>query len=153
MIKKSRLLALFFVVLTAVFVTANVAGADNGSTTTQFTVAYDNAAPEIGGDPGLVTCDGNRIVKTGPKPYVKDSETCVVTGQTSGPLFPAGTSSLVPDPGPVYKWFSDYELFVAYPPFTCFRPAVSGTITVKNKKDGTSTWTITAYYDPSFTCL
>jgi hypothetical protein len=136
--KTFRLLALFVVILAAVFVTANVAVADNGATTTHFTAAYDN------GPPGFFTCAGERIVKTGPKAFVKDSETCATTG---GRFVPNGTYTISPG-----DWFSDYELFTNPGGLTCFNEAVSGTITVKNQNGGTSTWTIVAYYDPAFTC-
>ncbi len=133
--KKFRLLALFFVVLTAIFVTANVAGADSGVTTTHFTAAYDS------GPLGFFTCDGQRIVKTGPNGFVKDSETCTVTDPVE-PV-PNGHYSLDPFGG----WVSDYEFFTD--PGGCIRLAISGTIVVTANG---RTWTIEAYYDPSFTC-
>ena len=127
--RKLQLRALFVVVLAAMFVTAKVAVADNGATTTHFTAAYNN------GRVGFFTCAGERIVKTGPKAFVKDSETCTTAG---GSFFPAdGTYVLAPG-----DWYSDFDFFTN----NTFVPDVSGSIVVKNTGPGTSTWTIVAYF-------
>ena len=119
--------------------------AKNGATTTHFVAAYDS-----------FTCVGVRIVKTAPKEFTKDSETCTFTDLTE---FPPGTYEIVdfwstsPGAGETY-WFSDYEFssipagdpicVPGYP--VCYRAAVSGTIVSTDNGDGTGTLTVTAYY-------
>jgi hypothetical protein len=132
--RRFQLLALF-VVLTAVLGSASVATAGNGVTTTHFTAAYQN------GPLGFFTCDGQRIVKSGPNGFVKDSETCAV----DDPVAPNGHYTF--DPG---DWISDYEAFVN-PGGGCERPNISGSTVVVTANG--RIWTIEAYYDPSFTCL
>ena len=129
--RRFQLLALF-VVLTAVLVSASVATAGNGVTMTHFTAAYQN------GPVGFFTCDGQRIVKSGPNGFVKDSQTCAV----DDPVVPNGHYTLAPG-----DWLSDYEGFVN--PGGCENPDISGTIVVTANG---RIWTIEAYYDPSFTC-
>jgi hypothetical protein len=129
-----KVLALFVAVVAAVCVTASVAVADpgNGVATTQFTATY-----------GSFTCKGQRIVTSGTNASVRDRETCDITGQ----LIPEGKY----DVGPVtdianFKlgWYSDYEYFVS--PGGVVRLAVSGTIMVKNRPDGTSVWQVLVTY-------
>ena len=129
--RRFQLLALF-VVLAAVSGGASVATASGGVTTTHFTAAYQN------GEFGFFTCDGQRIVKSGPNGFVKDSETCAV----DDPIVGNGHHTF--DPG---DWFSDYEAFVN--PGGCDRPNISGTVVVSANG---RIWTVEAYYDPSFTC-
>jgi hypothetical protein len=139
--RERHLLALCCLAITAIFVTANTAGAGNGATTTPFTAAFVN------GPTGFFECSGVRVVKTAPKPFVKDSETCDVTvGELVVPdgIYPLGLSP------PFHTWYSDYEFFVS--PGGCLNPSVSGTLTIKSKDKGRQTWTIVAYYDPDFTC-
>ena len=124
-LKKS--LALFVALMAVVCVTASVAAADNGATTTQFTASYDSS---LGGH---YECSGVRIVKTGPKGFIKDSETCTITDLAS---LPAGTYVNWP-------WASDYEFFV----LNQFRVAASDTMVVTDNGDGTGTLEISAYYN------
>jgi len=95
-----RLLLLVAIVAAAVCASAIPASADNGATTTHFNVSY------TGGAGALLTCAGERIVKSGPNGYVKDSESCT----TANPQLPVGRYDLTPDPNP--EWYSDYEYFV-----------------------------------------
>ena len=102
---------------------SSVASASNGTQTTHFTAVY-----------GQFTCAGERIVKTAPKAFVKDSETCLDSSGTGD--LPAGTYDFSG------LWASDYEYFT----FGTFRIAVSATIVVTDNGDGTTTWNIVAYY-------
>ncbi len=129
-----RVLALFVAVVAAICVTASVAVADpgNGVATAQFTAAY-----------GSFTCKGQRIVTSGTNASVRDRETCDVSGQ----LIPEGKY----DVGAVFDianfklvWASDYEFSVS--PGGVVRLAVSGTIMVKNRPDGTSVWQVHVTY-------
>ena len=119
--------------------------AGNGAQTTHFTAAYSS-----------FTCAGERIVKTDPKGFTKDSETCSFTDLTE---FPPGTYAITvgPETATESHWASDYELFVVgiggphcdpmWVPFgNCIRQAVSGTIVVTDNGDGTGTLRVTAYY-------
>jgi hypothetical protein len=135
-----RLLLLLGVVLAA-GVTANVAGAGNGATTTSYTSGYPM------GPFGDASCEGVRIVKTGTNAFVKDSQVCTITN-AADPI-PNGHYVFGPDfvLGP--NWYSDYEYFWS-PGNGCLRPSVSATLDVSANG---SKWSITAYYDPSFTCL
>ena len=60
--------------------------AGNGAETTHFTAAYSS-----------FTCAGERIVKTTPKAFTKDSETCTFTDLSE---FPPGTYAIIPRSGP-----------------------------------------------------
>ena len=55
---------------------------NNGAQTVHFTAAYQNI---IG---GFFTCAGERISKTAPRPFTKDSEDCTETDLST---FPPGT--------------------------------------------------------------
>ena len=137
-----KLLALFVMVVAATSVAASVAVADPGKgvPTVQFDVSYE-AFP---GGP-TITCKGQRIVTTGPNASVRDRETCQVTDQSA---IPAGTYPIVPlaefDFPNNIAWISDYEFFVN--PGGVLRFAVSGTLVVKNRPDGTQTWQVHATY-------
>ena len=115
------LAAVFVLAIGGAGVSAGVASADNGATTTHFTTAYTD--PTL----GHVTCSGERITKTGPKAFIKDSETCLI-----GNGFPAGTYTTA-DFGP---WYSDYDGKVS----------TNATLTVTENPDGTATGVIVAYY-------
>ena len=119
----------------ALFVGAQGAGANNGATTTEFvTPTY---LFFIFGETGTFTCSGTRIVKTAPKPFVKDSETCHVIGD-----YTPGTYPVLPE------WFgSDYE-FSLNPGGCHLRAQLKGNIYIVANYDGTTTWHITAYYAP-----
>lgn len=118
----SVLIAAFVVVLSV----AAVATANNGATTTPFQVSY-----------GTFTCSGANIVKSAPKAFVKDSETCIDSvGVADG--FVPGTYDLSG------AWLSDYYLFVANPSTSVL--ATSATLVVTLNVDGTTTWNIVAYY-------
>jgi hypothetical protein len=134
-------LAMMCVSVAMISVAADAAIGANGASTTPYTAAYVN------GPTGYFQCSGVRIIKTGPNAVVKDSETCDVTvGEF---VVPDGTTRLGLNP-PLHTWYSDYEYFVN--PGGCLNPSISGTITVKSKSPGKQTWTIVAYYDPSFVC-
>jgi hypothetical protein len=138
---KGRLAAMVCLFVSAIAVPAGIATASNGATTTPYTASY------INGPTGFFVCSGVRVVKTAPKPWVKDSETCDVTvGEF---VVPDGVTPLGLSP-PFHTWYSTYEFFVS--PGGCLNPSVSGTITVKSKGPGRQTWTIVAYYDPAFAC-
>jgi hypothetical protein len=129
--KQFRLLVVPVVVVLAAVVT-NVASADNGAQTTNFTAAYGFAA--LGQD-GNVVCTETRIVKVAPKAFTKDSATCLVTDATYTPgTYPAAGI-----------WYSDYEYFIN-PGHNFVRPAIAGDITIVDNGDGTYTWYVTAYY-------
>jgi hypothetical protein len=134
--KRFRLPVLLFVLLAATFVTVSVAAGGNGggaASTTPFKAQYFN------GQGGYFTCSGAHIEKTGPKAFVKDSETCAMSDVST---WPAGTYPIVPPPPPseaVASWYSDSPLIAG-------TYAVSGTIVVTDNGDGTGTMQITAYY-------
>ena len=135
-----KYLVLFLAVLVAALgISVGAATAGNGATVTQFTAAYCNETGST--DPtqpctdfgGWFTCAGVRIVKTAPKGFIKDSETCTMSLPAS--FGPPGTRTI--EPG---DWCSDYEGFVLN---TGCNEAVSGTLEVK----ANGTVTITAYYN------
>jgi hypothetical protein len=111
--------------LATIFLSASIALAANGATPTHFTASYDNGA--VGGPGGFWTCTGERIVKSAPKGFTKDSETCTITDLTS---LPPGTYHLGSG------WFSDFD----------GRPAISGTAIVTANGDGTGTVQLVVYY-------
>jgi hypothetical protein len=125
-------LALVVMVLAAASVTASVAVADpgNGVPTVQFAVDY-----AVG--PYTVTCKGQRIVTTGKNASVRDRETCTVDTQS---FLAEGTYTVqLPDGNPnTFSWYSDYEWFVN--PGGVLLWAVSGTVKVSNRPDGTQVW-------------
>ena len=126
--KKLMLLAVTVCALAGAGIASGVATADNnGATTTHFSVAYF----------GQFTCTGERIVKTGPKEFVKDSETCL--DSAIGDIAP-GTYDLGPN-----GWYSDYEAFFLN---SGLRFDTSATLVVTLNDDGTTTWNIVAYYAP-----
>ena len=103
---------------------------NNGAQTVHFTAAYQNL---IG---GFFTCAGERISKTTPKPFTKDSEDCTITDLST---FPPGT--YVGDPvyfvnGVGYIWNSDYD----------GTQANLVTFTVTDNGDGTGHVNLVAYY-------
>jgi hypothetical protein len=104
-------------------VATGVATASNGAKTTHFTAAYFN------GQGGFFTCSGERIVKTAPKAFTKDSETCQISDVST---WPPGTYVI---PTTAF-WFSDFDGQIA----------VLGTIVVTANGDGTGTMNIDAYY-------
>jgi hypothetical protein len=131
---KIRILVLPIVVLATIVVTAGVAGAGNGATSTPFKFTDTT---------GGVSCSGVHILKTGPNPVHKESETCI---DTSGWYSP-GTYSLAPDAG---GWWSDYHYYILHEPhpvvITDPNVAISGTIVVTDNGDGTFTWNAVSYY-------
>ena len=129
--KRLWLLAVLVVVVAGAGVAPGVATANNGATTAHFTAAYFN------GQGGFFTCSGERIVKTTPKAFTKDSETCQISDVSTWPpgTYPIVTSFL-PPPALSAMWFSDFD----------GQQAVSGTIVVTANGDGTGTMNIDAYY-------
>ncbi len=118
--------------------------AGSAAKTVHFTASYSS-----------FTCAGERIVKTEPKSFIKDSETCTFTDLTE---FAPGTYAIVgqavPESPTQSHWVSDYDILytpagspgcVVGPPI-CFRIAVSGTIVVTDNGDGTGTLVVVAYY-------
>jgi hypothetical protein len=114
-------LALLAVVVVSAFAATGVAGADNGAATTHFTAAYTDQVF------GPVQCSGEHIVKTGPKAWVKDSETCLILNG-----YPAGTYTAANG----FSWNSDYD----------GTNTTNFTVVVTDNGDGTSTSNIVAYY-------
>ena len=103
---------------------------NNGAQTVHFTAAYQNL---IG---GFFTCAGERITKTAPKPFTKDSEDCTITDLST---FPPGTYVGDPYfyvPPTLVSWFSDYD----------GRFANLVTLTVTDNGDGTGHVALVAYY-------
>ena len=103
---------------------------NNGAQTVHFTAEYVSF---IGGN---WTCAGERISKTTPHPFTKDSEDCTITDLST---FPPGT--YVGDPnfivnGVPYSWSSDYDA----------RTANLVTLIVTDNGDGTGHVALVAYY-------
>src|ERR1051325_3943297 len=110
--KKLLILARIMVPLLTVaglLVTPAYAGKDdksaNGAFTAHFTAEYFN------GQGGFFTGAGERIAKTGPKAFTKDSETLLISDIST---WPAGTYIIVvefpPDSVTGYAiWFSDFD--------------------------------------------
>jgi hypothetical protein len=119
--KRIMLLVLVVFALAGTGIASGVATANNGADTTHFTASYT--------DPvfGPVVCAGERIVKTAPKAFTKDSEDCTILNG-----FPAGTYACADFGG----WFSDFDgLFT-----------LDCTFVVTDNGDGTSNNHIVAYY-------
>jgi hypothetical protein len=129
--KRIRLLVVPVVVVLAAVAT-NVASANNGAQTTNFTAAYGFAAF---GQDGNFVCTETRIVKVAPNAFTKDSATCLVTEATYTPGTYAAAGI----------WTSDYEYFIN-PGHNFIRFAIGGDITIVENGDGTYTWYVTAYY-------
>ena len=104
---------------------------NNGAQTVHFTAAYQNL---IG---GFFTCAGERITKTAPKPFTKDSEDCTVTDLST---WPPGTYVGNPffeiNGVPGYFWISDYD----------GTQANLVTFIVTDNGDGTGHLALVAYY-------
>src|SRR5215475_2011118 len=104
---------------------------NNGAQTVHFTAAYQNI---IG---GFFTCAGERISKTAPRPFTKDSEDCTMTDLST---FPPGTYVGNPyfavNGVPGYGWNSDYD--------GSFANQV--TMIITDNGDGTGHANIVAYY-------
>jgi len=103
---------------------------NNGAQTVHFTAAYYN------GPGGFFTCAGERISKTAPRPFTKDSEDCTMTDLST---WPPGT--YVGNPfwvvnGQFYSWLSDYD----------GRGANQITVIVTDNGDGTGHLAAVAYY-------
>ncbi len=149
---KRLLVGLAMAVLAAVL-SSSVASASSGATVIHFNASY----PSLIGD--LYDCSGSHIVKTAPKALVKDSETCIVSGNvstyyagtfTSGIAcpneygLPPGTECgtfppYAAAPGAIdalVNWFSDFNGAVAS----------SWTITLTRNPDGTFTNEVVSYY-------
>jgi hypothetical protein len=118
------LLALAVVALAVAGLGSSLAAASNGATTTHFTAAYT--------DPvfGPVVCAGERISKSAPKAFTKDSEDCTLLEG-----FPAGTYNCADEP--FEGWASDYDGMLA---------TLDCTFRITDNGDGTSNNHIVAYY-------
>ena len=139
--KKIALLAVFALALAAIRSDAStgvpnhgsyssVGSLNNGAQTVHFTAAYYN------GPGGFFTCAGERISKTAPKPFTKDSEDCTITDLST---WPPGT--YVGNPflyvnGVPYLWNSDYDGSLANPV----------TVIITDNGDGTGHLAAVAYY-------
>jgi hypothetical protein len=114
--------------------TAGATGQNNGAETTHFTADY------FDGPGGFFTAAGERIVKTAPNAFTKDSETILMSDIST---WPAGTYTLdangnffIPGFSLTFSWLSDFD----------GQRAVSGTIVVTDNGDGTGTLDATLYY-------
>jgi hypothetical protein len=112
--------------------TVGAAGQNNGAGATHFTAFYFN------GPGGFVTAAGERIVKTGPKAFIKDSETALISDIST---WPAGTYTLDANGffnilGFEFFWISDFD----------GRIAVSGEIVITDNGDGTGIFNGVFYY-------
>ena len=139
--KKTVILTVFLLALAAVRSYSSVGVVNNGSyssvgvlnngaQTVHFTAEYEAL---IGGN---WTCAGERISKTRPHPFTKDSEDCTITDLSS---LPPGT--YVGNPtfyvnGVPYTWVSDYDA----------RRANLVTLIVTDNGDGTGHVNLVAYY-------
>jgi hypothetical protein len=113
--------------------TAGAKGQNNGAETTHFTASY------FDGPGGFFIAAGERIVKTAPKAFTKDSETILMSDIST---WPAGTYTLdangqffIPGFGLAF-WLSDFDGQIAD----------SGTIVVTDNGDGTGTLDAVLYY-------
>ena len=119
-------------------VTTRVQGQNNGAQTTHFTASYYQF---LGGE---FIAAGERIVKTAPKAFTKDSETILISDIST---WPAGTYHIVdgvffvPMPG-----MPDMELGLSWGSDFDGRMAQSGTIVVTDNGDGTGTMNLDLYY-------
>jgi hypothetical protein len=122
-------------------ITAGVTGQNNGAMTTHFTASYFN------GLGGFFTAAGERIVKTGPKPFTKDSETILMSDIST---WPAGTYNSVDGvffiPMPGMPGMPGMELGLTWSSDFDGRIAQSGTIVVTDNGDGTGTMNLDLYY-------
>jgi hypothetical protein len=139
--KKTVILTVFLLALAAVRSDSSVGVVNNGSyssvgvlnngaQTVHFTAEYVSF---IGGN---WTCAGERISKTTPHPFTKDSEDCTITDLST---FPPGTYVGDPYfyvPPTLVSWFSDYD----------GRFANLVTLTVTDNGDGTGHVNVVAYY-------
>jgi hypothetical protein len=139
--KKTVILTVFLLALAAVRSDSSVGVVNNGSyssvgvlnngaQTVHFTAEY------VGLIGGNWTCAGERISKTTPHPFTKDSEDCTITDLSS---FPPGT--YVGNPffnvnGVTYTWNSDYDGLGAN----------LVTLIVTDNGDGTGHVDVVAYY-------
>ena len=132
--KKLRLLAVLSSMLALALVGATSAlakdGSSNGATTDRASGTYSWT---LGG--GVWTCDVTRIVKTTPKPFTKDSETCQISDVASF-FYPPGTYDAT------LFWTSDYEYFVHG---IEIKPT-SGNVEIIDNGDGTGTVNAVAYF-------
>ena len=80
--KKTVILTVFLLALAAVRSDSSVGVVNNGAQTVHFTAEY------VGLIGGNWTCAGERISKTTPHPFTKDSEDCTITDLST---FPPGT--------------------------------------------------------------
>jgi hypothetical protein len=123
--RKVMLLAVAVSALVAAGFAGNVAAAGKGAQTTHFTASYT--------DPvwGPVVCAGERIVKTAPKAFIKDSEDCTILNGVPAGAY--GTHACADFGG----WTSDYDGMSAGP--NC-------TEVITDNGDGTANNHIVAYY-------
>jgi hypothetical protein len=134
-----RLLVMAVLVVTALgfSVTTGVTAAASSGSGTSFKATYTIANPADGGITTW-TCSGSHVAN---KNVVKDSETCVISGDTTG--YVAGSYSGAPvgnfPPFGAVVWNSDY-------PPTLGLQATSWTMTVVENGNGIFTDTILALY-------
>ena len=115
-------------VLVGIGFTTSVAVANRGATTTHFgPVSYDDSFF------GPVVCSGEKIFKTGPKGFNKDSQTCTILFG-----FPAGTYTAADNGG----WNSDSSP----PSHSAGLFTTNVTMVVTDNGDGTSNLELVAYY-------
>jgi hypothetical protein len=139
--KKTVILAVFVLALAAVRSDSSVGVVNNGSyssvgvlnngaQTVHFTAEY------VGLIGGNWTCAGERISKTTPKPFTKDSEDCTITDLSSQPPGTYVGNPVFYVNGVPYTWLSDYD----------GRQANLVTFTVTDNGDGTGHVNLVAYY-------
>jgi hypothetical protein len=112
---------------------STAATAANGATATPFKPA---PYPMAG---STWTCSGSHVVLSKPhNSFVKDSETCLVTGDLTGfaPGIYTGNPTGTLGPFPNDDWLSDFNL----------APATSWIITILDNFNGTYTALVVAYY-------
>jgi hypothetical protein len=103
---------------------------NNGAQTVHFKAAYYN------GPGGFFTCAGERISKTAPMPFTKDSEDCTMTDLSTWPPRTYVGNPFFTVNGVSYSWISDYD----------GRGANQVTVIVTDNGDGTGHLASVAYY-------
>ena len=125
-----RLLVMLAIVVAAMSAATQAAGDPGNGAATPFKATYPSGTTTW-------TCSGAHVVN---KNFIKDSETCLVTGNTAG--YQAGTYSGSPSgffpPYGIVFWQSDFNGVIA----------TSWTETVTDNGDGTFTVDVLAFYAP-----
>jgi hypothetical protein len=131
-----RLLAAMVAALMMVSLLTSVAFASNGNAT-KFTAAYPNGATTW-------TCSGVHVVN---RNMIKDSETCVISGDLTG--YVAGTYTSTDGSWGILPPFGSTGWITDYSGGNLYLYASSWTITMVDNLNGTFTANIVAYYPAS----